>query len=60
MDNYHLLTTNININTDVFTHQQEKRSAENPASFEVKQHFAAPRRAGVNHINNVLTELVDS
>lgn len=50
----------IDINPDAFTHQQKKRSAEYPACFEIKQHFAAPRRAVADHIKNVLTKLVDS
>lgn len=53
-----LSITHIEMNS--FTHQQEKWSAENPACFEVKQHFATPGRAVADHINNVLTELVDS
>lgn len=54
------LLTKINISSRVGTHQQEKRSAENPACFEVNQHFAAPGRAVADHVNNVLAKLVYS
>lgn len=45
---------------DVSTHQQKKRSEENPACFEVKQHFGAPGRTVADHVNDVLTKLIDS
>ena len=51
---------NIDIYTVLFTHQQKKWSAQHPACFEVKQHFAAPGRAVRDHIKYVLTKLVDS
>lgn len=44
----------------LYTHQQKERSAENPACLKVKQHFAAPGRAVTNHVNDVLTKLVDA
>lgn len=50
----HFLMTNI-----VFTDQQKKGSAENPACLEVEHHFAAPRWAVTDHVNDVLTKLVD-
>lgn len=51
----------VHLNEDVGQDEQKKKwSAENPAGFEVKQHFAAPGRAVTDHINDVMTELVDS
>ena len=47
------------MNSEVFTHQQKEGSEENPAGFEIKQHFAAPGGAVADHVNDVLTELVD-
>lgn len=43
-----------------YTHQQKKRREKNPASLKVKQHFAAPGRAMTNHVNDVLTELINA
>lgn len=51
----------VHLNEDVSQdEQQEKWSTEYPACFEVKQHFAAPGRAVADHVDNVLTKLVDS
>lgn len=44
----------------LYTDQQKKRCAENPACLEVKQHFAAPGRTVTDHVNDVLAKLVDT
>lgn len=50
----------VHLNEDVGQDkQQEEGSKENPACFEIKQHFAAPGGAVADHIDDVLTELVD-
>lgn len=47
------------MNSEAFTHQQKEGSEENPACFEIKQHFATPGGAVADHIDDVLAELVD-
>lgn len=51
--------TKVNIRCELFAYQQKEGSEENPACFEIKQHLAAPGGAVADHIDDVLTELVD-